>query len=256
MSAVTVGTTKVKSSFAFDGLLESRTTGGRTFLEGVVRGDANAFGVPILSGVPESWDSRGLATTYGRTALGTVRFGDEEIDLGVTAALGFGLLGGLDCSAEASWLLTEYGPAVAGRGAISGLLLPGLTGAPEMPPAELRRDDSGLVRTVEVVVAAVGGCDEPETVTAGEKCAIAEPGRAGGGLVAMALFWAIMASRILGFGGPMVLLDKPSPGRATPSGFLGELGLLGSFSSSFAAVASSPLMMASAFAGQMPAKVQ
>jgi hypothetical protein len=101
MSFDTVGTTKVKSSLAFDGLLDGRATGGRTILEGVVRGDANPLGVPTLLGVPEAWDSLGLATTYGRTALGTVRLGDELIDLGVTAAFVFGLLGGLDCSVEA-----------------------------------------------------------------------------------------------------------------------------------------------------------
>ncbi len=54
MRVVTVGTTKVKSSLALDGLLEGRATGGRTVLEGVVRGEAKAFGVPTLLGVPES----------------------------------------------------------------------------------------------------------------------------------------------------------------------------------------------------------
>jgi hypothetical protein len=103
---LTVGTTKVKSSFAFDGLLEGGITWGTTILEGVLRGDAN-FGVPSLVGVG-SRGSPGDARTHGRTFLAVVRFGDELIDFGVTA-LGLGLLGGgLVCSLEAwSWLLTE-----------------------------------------------------------------------------------------------------------------------------------------------------
>jgi hypothetical protein len=49
--------------------------------------------------------------------------------------------------------------------------------------------DSGLVRTVEVVVAP-DTCDEPDTVLTGEKCDMAEPGRAGRALlvVVIALF--------------------------------------------------------------------
>ena len=142
---------------------------------------------------------------------------------------------------------------MAGRAAISGLLLPGLIGAPDIPPAEPSMADSGLVRTGAV---AAGACEEPDPVPADEKCDIAEPGRAGTVLVAIARRWAIIASRTLGFDVPMVLFDKPKPGRAPPSGFLGDLGLLGSFCSSLAAVASSPLMIDSALAGQMPAKVQ
>jgi hypothetical protein len=61
---------------------------------------------------------------------------------------------------------------------------------------------------------------------------MAEPGLAGRVLVVvMALFWAISVSRRLGFGAPIVLFEKPKPGLTTPppSGFLGDLGLLGSF---------------------------
>lgn len=54
----------------------------------------------------------------------------------------------------------------------------------------------------------------------------------------------------------MVLLDKPRPGRVAVSVFLGELGLLGSFWSSFWAVPSSAAIIASALAGQIPANVQ
>ena len=167
------------------------------------------FGDPALVGVG-SWGSP--ETVADRAILGAVRFGDEVMDLGVTA-FGFGLLGGLVCSAEGwSWLLTEYGPAVAGR-AVSTFLLPGLIGAPEIPPVEPNMADSGLARTVG---AAGGGCDKLETDLAGEKCDMAEPGRVGTVLVVMARFCAIIASRTLGFEVPIVLLDNPRPGRAPP----------------------------------------
>lgn len=52
-----------------------------------------------------------------------------------------------------------------------------------------------------------------------------------------------MVSLSDGFGGPVVLLEKPIPGRAATaaSGFLGELGLSGAFSSSLCCVASRPV---------------
>lgn len=43
--AVTVGTTKVKSSCDLDGLLDGGKIGARTVREGVLRGDAKLFGV-------------------------------------------------------------------------------------------------------------------------------------------------------------------------------------------------------------------
>ena len=45
-----------------------------------------------------------------------------------------------------------------------------------------------------------------------------------------------------GFGGPVVLLENPNPGRAATavSGFLGEFGLSGAFSSNLCCVASRP----------------
>src|SRR3954468_19749417 len=90
---------------------------------------------------------------------------------------------------------------------------------------------------------------------------MAEPGRAGMFLVAAmaAFFCASIVSLRLGFDAVMVLLERPSPGRAVAaplSGFLGEFGLLGSFWSSFCAVPSRPFMIASALAGQIPEKNQ
>lgn len=52
-----------------------------------------------------------------------------------------------------------------------------------------------------------------------------------------------MVSLREGFGGPVVLLEKPIPGLAatTVSGFLGEFGLSGAFSSNLCCVASRPV---------------
>lgn len=128
LKAATWGTIKVKSSWALDGLLDAGATKG-TILEGVERGDPKDFGVPDLVGV-----GRRGSFSPGRVVLGIVRLGEELIVFGVTA-FGLGLLGGLECSVEGwSWPLIEYGPAVAGRAVISGLLFPGLMGAPEIPP--------------------------------------------------------------------------------------------------------------------------
>ena len=51
-----------------------------------------------------------------------------------------------------------------------------------------------------------------------------------------------MVSRNDGFGGPVVLLENPKPGRAptATSGFLGEFGLPGAFSNSLCCVGSWP----------------
>jgi hypothetical protein len=83
-----------------------------------------------------------------------------------------------------------------------------------------------------------------EFVRAGEKWDIADPGRAGRFLAAIAAFFcANIVSLREGFELPIVLLERPSPGRAATSGFLGELGLFGSFCSSFWACASSAFIM-------------
>lgn len=151
-----------------------------------------------------------------------------------------------------SWFLPEYGPAVAGLGAISGRLLAGLIGAAEMPACDLPvvsaldRVDAAAAVGAAVAEDDIDTLEEPDTVRTGVTVAIAEPGRAGRVLVAIALFWAIIASLNEGLGPvPIVLLDKPKPGRATGSDFAiaVEFGLFGSFCSSFWAVESSPSMI-------------
>jgi hypothetical protein len=68
------------------------------------------------------------------------------------------------------------------------------------------------------------------TVLVGEKDDIADPGRAGKFLAAIAAFFcASIVSRSDGFGGPVVLFENPRPGRTTGSAFLGEFGFAGSF---------------------------
>lgn len=82
--------------------------------------------------------------------------------------------------------------------------------------------------------------DEPETardVRGGEKWAMADPGLAGRFLVAMAFFCAIMVSRSDGLA-PIVLRERPRPGRAAGSALFGVLGLFGSRSSAFCTVGS------------------
>jgi hypothetical protein len=127
-----VGTTSVKSSCAFDGLLplteEPATALGRA---GLPLGEAVTLCVPIVFVGVGRLDSLTVATWPGRE-LGAVRLGVTPRVLGVTAVLDLTVLGGLLVSVE-GWPRTEYGPAVAGRGAISGRLLPGLTGAPDKP---------------------------------------------------------------------------------------------------------------------------
>ena len=87
--------------------------------------------------------------------------------------------------------------------------------------------------------------EDVETVRMGEKVDIAEPGRAGRFLLAIvAFFWANIVSLREGFGGPVVLLENPKPGRAaTASAFFGEFGLSGAFSRSLAWVASRVAMI-------------
>jgi hypothetical protein len=86
--------------------------------------------------------------------------------------------------ASTLWFLPEYGPAVAGRGAISGRFRPGLMGAAEIPPWTLL-ELSALVR---VVCGPVDEVVELDAFLTGDMAAIADPGRAGSVLAAKALF--------------------------------------------------------------------
>jgi hypothetical protein len=145
-----------------------------------------------------------------------------------------------------------------------------------MPPCD-KFDASARGR--EVGAEAADECDaldEPDTDRTGEIVAMADPGRAGRFRVARAFFCASIASLKDGFElVPIVLFERPIPGRAAGSVFLGELGLLGSFWSSFCAVESRASIMlqgqlathltrkgrgdapyASALAGQTVAKSQ
>lgn len=87
--------------------------------------------------------------------------------------------------------------------------------------------------------------EDVETVRIGENEDMADPGRAGRFLFAMAAFFcANMVSLSEGFGGPVVLLLKPRPGLATTgSAFFGELGLSGAFSRRRCCVASNAAMI-------------
>jgi hypothetical protein len=96
----TVGTTMVKSSWAFVGLLD-RAGGGAGFvvLPGVIRGEGADLLATSLEGVGrldslavEAWPGLGRCT---------VRFGEAPIALGVTAGLGRTRSGGLSCSIDA-----------------------------------------------------------------------------------------------------------------------------------------------------------
>lgn len=145
---------------------------------------------------------------------------------------------------------------MAGRAANSGRApnsgrrnFVGRIGATDRPPCATVVDDSGRARPgaaseVDDMLEAV---EEDETVRIGENADIAEPGRAGRFLLAIAaFFWASIVSRREGFGGPapVVLLENPRPGRtAVASAFLGEFGLSGAFSKSLCWVESSVAMM-------------
>ena len=107
-------------------------------------------------------------------------------------------------------------------------------GATESPPwATVVDSGRGRTGAASEAVDAVDDVEEDDTVRMGENVDIADPGRAGRFLLAKAFFWASMASRNDGFGGPVVLFENPNPGRAlTASTFLGELGLSGAISRS------------------------
>lgn len=96
-------------------------------LAGLAGGDD--FALTNFVGV-ETLDSLDVGLWPG-LAFGNVRFGDPTMVLGVTA---FRTCGGL-ASIGSVPLRTSYGPAVFGRGGISGRFLTGLTGAPDKPPA-------------------------------------------------------------------------------------------------------------------------
>jgi hypothetical protein len=121
-------------------------------------------------------------------------------------------------------------------------------GATERPPCATVVEDSWRARTgavgfeVDDVFEAV---EEDETVRIGENVDIAEPGRGGKFLLAIAAFFcASIVSLREGFGGPVVLLENPRPGRATiASAFFGEFGLSGAFSKSLCCVGSSVAMI-------------
>lgn len=158
--------------------------------------------------------------------LASVRFGEPTIVLGVTGLRTCGGLESIDCSP----LRLSYGPAVLGRGGISGrFLAPGLTGAPERPPAFGRVTVDGAVEAF----------DTPETVRVGRggDISMADPGRVGRdgsmaepGLAAMAAFLAAaIVSLMEGLDVPIVLRENPMPGRTEGSVRLGAFGLDGSF---------------------------
>ena len=123
----------------------------------------------------------------------------------------------------------------------------GLIGATERPPCDTVVDDSGrtLTGAVSEVDDMLEAVEDDETVRIGENVEIAEPGRAGRFLLAIAAFFcASIVSLREGFGGPVVLLENPRPGRtATASAFLGEFGLSGAFSNSLCWVMSSVAMI-------------
>lgn len=122
-------------------------------------------------------------------------------------------------------------------------------GATESPPCETAAEGSGraLVVGPSEIFDVADDTEAVEAMRTGENVDIAEPGRAGIFLAAKAaFFWAIIVSRRESFGGPVVLLEKPSPGRAaTGSAFFGEFGLFGSFSNSLCCGASSVAIMLS-----------
>jgi hypothetical protein len=90
-----------------------------------------------------------------------------------------------------------------------------------------------------VLAEAVADPETARVVRGGEKCAIADPGLTGRFFAARAFFWAIMVSLSDGLAAPpIVLRERPRPGRAAGSAFFGVLGLFGSFSRAFCVVGS------------------
>ena len=121
----------------------------------------------------------------------------------------------------------------------------GRIGATESPPCDTVVEDSCRARTGAASDDVFEAVEEDETVRIGENVDIAEPGRAGRFLFAIAAFFcASMVSLREGFGGPVVLFENPKPGRGTTvSAFFGEFGLSGAFSKSLCWVASSVAMI-------------
>jgi hypothetical protein len=147
-----------------------------------------------------------------------------------------------------SWFLPEYGPAVAGLGANSGRLLAGLIGAADIPACDFPNVSAldRVAETVAVLAEVVVTPDEPDTVRTGDTAAMAEPGRGGKFFAVRALFWAIMVSLSEGLElVPIVLFEKPSPGRGAGSDLTVAFGLCGSFCNNFWAVPSRPSMILS-----------
>lgn len=87
-------------------------------------------------------------------------------------------------------LLTEYGPAVAGRTISGRRNFVGRTGATDRPPCDTEVEGSGRPREAvdSELAEVVDDIDVPDTVR-GEKADIAEPGRAGTLLAAIAAFF-------------------------------------------------------------------
>lgn len=167
----------MKSSCALEGLLVITGAGcnldaGLTLIYwGLPAGEdfawVNLVGVGILV-------SLALVLCPGLT-LGTVRFGDVPIVLDTPGVTALGLIvGGLAASAVPSWPpRIEYGPAVAGRGTISGLFpLDGLTGATDSPPPDPTPGFGRVAAAVGIVVVAVDEAEavvELDAVRVGEK---------------------------------------------------------------------------------------
>lgn len=210
------------------GLLASGGPGCSLGRSGLAAGDdlglANLVGVGRLDSLVV-----GLWPGFG---LGRVLLGDPTMVFGVTAFLSCGGL----ASPGSSPPRTSYGPAVLGRGGITGRLT-GLTGAPNKPPAFGRVPVDGAFMEPEALEA-------PDTVRIGRggENSIAEPGLGRDASMAepgldIAALWALMVSRIEGLV-PIVLRENPKPGRTAGSDGPGDFGLFGSFSSSFRAVPS------------------
>lgn len=155
----------VISSFALEGLLKGSIVDWDCFsFVGLVRGEAAGLRPAFMDVGDARLDSLACGACPGRVR-GPVLLGVVSRALGVTF---FDLiLSGLPASRSR----TEYGPAVAGRAAISGLLRAGRIGAPDIPPVSGRaRVPEGLLAALEVLEV---------VVFMGERLAIAEPGLAG-----------------------------------------------------------------------------